>query len=163
MSCSLSSGSLRPFDRMRNKAADVARRIVRLGSGSNVNKRGIVIGVTVRLISIHPWNNYQLIRRESLWSPNNRIPAYEPNVLIPQSTISIASESSGEEAVVFLSAAIRSIPSITIVNTASLINGASRSRTASLTRESRVWRTGLNVLADLIVWSATSPEISVMT
>lgn len=162
MSCSLSSGSLSPFDRMRSKAADVARRIVRLGSGSNVNKRGIVVGVTVKLISIHPWNNYQLIC-ESLWSPNNRVPAYEPNVLIPQSTISIASESSGEEVVVFLNAVIRSIPSIMIVNTASLINGASRSRTASRTRESRVCRTGLNVLADLIVWSATSPEISVMT
>lgn len=81
----------------------------------------------------------------------DHIPAYEPNVLMPQSTISRASESSGEDVVVFLSNANRSVPSTIIVNTASLINAASRSRTASLTRESRVCRIGLNVLADLIV------------
>lgn len=54
MSCSLSPGSLRPFDTIRSKANEVASLIGSDGSDSNVNRRGIVLGVTVRLISIQP-------------------------------------------------------------------------------------------------------------
>ena len=55
---------------------------------------------------------------------------------------------------------MRSTPSATIVNTASLTAAASRSRTASRTRVSLALRAWTNDRADLIVWSATSPEIS---
>ena len=85
---------------------------------------------------------------------------------MPQSTTSAAVSSSFSACSgtttpsAFLNLAILSSPSATIVNTASLIAAASRSLTASLTLASRACRAGLNVRADLIIWSATSPEIS---
>lgn len=54
INCSLSPGSLRPFVTIRNRAAEVARRMVSSGSERSENNRGMVEGVTVRLISIHP-------------------------------------------------------------------------------------------------------------
>ena len=56
----MSPGSFKPFDTMRNKETEVARRIGREESASSVNKRGTVVGVTVRLISIQP-NNEKLL------------------------------------------------------------------------------------------------------
>lgn len=60
MSCSLSPGSLRPFDTIRSRATEVASLIGSDGSDSNVNSSGIVLGVTVKLMSIQPDLFYQV-------------------------------------------------------------------------------------------------------
>lgn len=54
INCSLSKGSLRPFDINLSKATDVARRIGSDVSVSRVMNSGTVAGVTVKLMSIQP-------------------------------------------------------------------------------------------------------------
>ena len=93
-SCNLSPGSLSPLETIRRSATDVANRIGSDGSARRVNKRGTVVGVTVRLISIQPvvfsltWQltrktrgkTYQHMSRK-YEHPNLRLQSHDPNHL----------------------------------------------------------------------------------
>src|SRR5216683_4467244 len=88
ISWSLSAGSLRPLETIRRRAPATAIRTDNDGSDNKVKRRGTVVGVTVRLMSTQPVPKaiecFNIRRKFRLQDE----PAYEPKVLMPQSTTS---------------------------------------------------------------------------